>query len=104
MTARWRDHLGVPAERRVDVAVLRVRLQAMHHKYPDGSHGEDYFNSGINAALRALNRVAGVDMTTPCRRTGPANMGGSWCGAHHGWLGQSSRWCDLAESPWTWAR
>lgn len=87
----------------VGVRAYRRQLQAMFRQRPDDSHGDGYFNSGITAALRALNVAASVDMTTPCERVTAQNMGGGWCGAHHGWLAQHNRWCDLAEAPWTWA-
>lgn len=88
----------------VGVRSYRRRLQAMFRQHPDDSHGDGHFNSGITAALRALNGAAFLDMRTPCERVTAPNMGGSWCGAHHGWFGQGNRWCDLAEAPWTWAK
>ena len=90
-------------KRVVGVRAYRRHLQAMYRQRPDSSHGEDYFNSGVRAALGALNMAAGVDMRTPCERITPRNMGGGFCGAHHAWLAQSSRWCDLAQTPWIWA-
>ena len=87
----------------IGVRAYRRRLQEIYRKHPDSSHGEDYFNAGIASALRALNAATAVDARTPCQRVTPQNMGGGWCGAHHGWLDQSNRWCDLAEEPWIWA-
>jgi len=87
----------------IGVRQYRLHLQAMFRARPDDSHGDGYFNAGITAALRALNVAAFVDMRTPCERVTPPNMGGGWCASHHGWLGQTSRWCELAEAPWTWA-
>jgi len=91
------------SRRVIGVRSYRRHLQSMYRQRPDDSHGDGYFNLGITAALRALNVEAFVDMHTPCERITPQNMGGGWCRAHHGWLGQYGRWCDLAETPWTWA-
>lgn len=52
----------------IGVKTYRRHLQAMYRPRPDDSHGEGYFNSGISAALRALNAAALFNMRTPCER------------------------------------